>query len=231
MIRKLILGASALAFALTASTAFAADLPMADPPMVSVPSFSWTGLYFGAQAGYSFGKSKDDLIGQKFRPKGGVFGAYLGYNYQFDNSPVVVGVETDFNYTDVNDKKNLLSVPGLLTINAKNDTNWAGATRARVGYAFGNFLLYGAGGIAYVRREASININVVGIPIKFEDKKWDYGYTIGGGAEYAVTNNILARIDYRYNDFGKTKFNFGVGSVKADLTEHRVMAGVAYKFD
>ena len=58
---KAVIGA--LAFAITAQTAMAADMPRKAPlykaPVV-VP-FSWTGFYVGANAGYSWGRASADL--------------------------------------------------------------------------------------------------------------------------------------------------------------------------
>ena len=198
--------AAALATAAFASApAFAADLPAYEPaPAVAapVPSFTWTGPYIGVQAGYAWGSA-----GKK-SPQGFVGGGYAGYNYQF-NSPLVLGVETDFNYSDANDASG----------GVKFRQNWNGATRARIGYAFDRFLVYGAGGVAY----AGSKLSGVGA----SNSKTNVGWTIGGGVEYALTNNLLTRVDYRYSNYGSDAYGGG-RSVSYD--EHRVMAGVAYKF-
>ena len=68
------------------------------------------------------------------------------------------------------------------------------------------------------------------------------GWTVGGGLEYAITNNWSVRAEYRYTDFGSTNevlahsypgFNGDiVGAVlHARLTENRVQVGFSYKFD
>ncbi|MBB3972353.1 outer membrane protein [Hansschlegelia beijingensis] len=212
MIRNIVLGAASVAALTFASAASAADLPAYEPaPAVAapVPSFSWTGPYIGIQGGYSWG---DTNIGG-IKPKGFVVGGYAGYNYQFDNSPVVVGIETDFNYADIDDKSG----------GVKAQTRWNGATRARLGYAFENFLVYGAGGIAYADRK----VRVAGFG---KDSKTAVGWTVGGGLEYAATDNVSVRADYRYADYGKDSFSFSGARGRADYSEHRVMAGVAYKF-
>lgn len=214
MIRRILLGAAsgAAIFAL-GSAAMAADLPAYEPPseaIVAVPSFTWTGPYIGAQAGYSFGNAS------RGNPDGLVVGGYLGYNYQFDNSPVVVGIETDFNYTDV-DGRNKGARGG------RNSTDWAGATRARIGYAFDRFLVYGAAGVAYADRD--LKVNGLG-----KNDKTAVGYTVGGGVEYAATDNLAVRAEYRYTDYGSDKFNLNGNTVKSSYDEHRIMGGVAYKF-
>lgn len=212
MKNKFLAGAASAALLTFATAAMAADLPAYEPaPAVAapVPSFSWTGAYVGVQAGYAWGDT--NLGGVK--PKGYVVGGYAGYNFQLDNSPVVVGVETDFNYADIDDRSG----------GAKSSSDWTGATRGRVGYAFDHFLVYGAGGVAYADRE----VRVAGVG---KDSKTAIGWTAGGGLEYAATDNVLVRAEYRYTDLGSDKFKFGGATTKSDYTEHRVLAGVAYKF-
>jgi outer membrane immunogenic protein len=211
MFRQIALGAvSAAALALTAPVAQAADLPAYEPaPAVSAPScYSWAGPYVGAQAGYSWGSAS------KASPKGGIVGAFAGYNYQAPCSPLVVGIDTDFNWADIDDSRS--SPRGGRT---KVSSDWNGATRAKIGYAFDRFLVYGAAGIAYSDREFRRPGN--------KDSKTAVGYTVGGGVEAAVTDNITVRGEYRFNDYGKDKFN----GTKSSYSDHRAMVGVAYKFD
>ena len=62
------------------------------------------------------------------------------------------------------------------------------------------------------------------------------GYTVGGGVEYAFTNNVSVRAEYRYTDFGSFTDNLanstgGAFNVRHRETDNRVQAGVSYKFD
>jgi outer membrane immunogenic protein len=212
MFRIPLLAASAAALSFMAFGASAADLPAYEPaPAVAVPSFTWTGPYIGVQAGYAFGDSNWPGL----KPKGFVIGGYAGYNFQFDASPVVVGIETDFNYADIDDNTSSFGI--------KERSRWTGATRARVGYAFNRFLVYGAGGVAYARRKISVG----GLG---SDSKNAVGWTVGGGLEYAATDRVAVRVEYRYTDFGSDSFSPGGVRDRASYDEHRVMAGVSYKF-
>ncbi|PZQ11557.1 MAG: hypothetical protein DI565_17605 [Ancylobacter novellus] len=200
MLRNIVLGAASATALLAAAPAFAADLPYeAAPAIVAVPSFSWTGAYLGVQAGYGW----DKLAGRSL--DGALVGGYGGFNYQFDNSPVVIGVETDLNWSDQDKRLN----------GAKADVKWAGATRGRVGFAFDRFMVYGAAGVAYSKVKVSA-------PRAGSASRTFTGWTAGGGVEYAFTDNVLGRVEYRYADYGRKS--------GAKLTENRVMAGVAYKF-
>ena len=226
MLRNLVLGAaSALALVVAAGAASAADLPAYEPaPVVAVPSFSWTGFYIGAQAGYGWGETKVRAFGARGKADldGFIVGGYAGYNVQLDGSPVVLGIETDFNYTDIDEKRTVLGA------RVRAETNWAGATRARIGYAFDRFLVYAAGGVAYADREFKVNAGRLG---SYKDSKTALGWTVGGGVEYAATDNVAVRVDYRYTDYGRDRFSSRGFSASADYTEHRVMGGVSYKFD
>jgi len=90
---------------LAAASASAADVSLSRPvyaPPPPVPVYSWTGIYFGANVGYSWGQSKTDragsLIGlgvnvQESQDIDGVIGGVqTGYNYQFGTW--VFGLET-----------------------------------------------------------------------------------------------------------------------------------------
>ena len=62
------------------------------------------------------------------------------------------------------------------------------------------------------------------------------GYTVGGGIEYAFTNNLSVRAEYRYTDFGSFTDNLanstgGLVNVSHRETDNRVQAGFSYKFD
>ncbi len=214
MIRHIALAAAsagALAFAVPAAQA--ADLPAYEPaPAVAAPpSFTWTGAYIGAQTGYGWGRASDTKY------NGWQFGGFLGYNYQFEGSPAVIGLETDFNWTGQDGHR---SNAGRGT---RLDSDWTGATRARLGYSFGRVLVYGAGGVAYQDREFQ----------RFGDKdsKTAVGWTVGGGVETAVTDNLTIRAEYRHDDFGKDKFHVGGSTRKSGFTDDRALIGVAYKFN
>ena len=122
MFRRTLL-ASAGAIALTGA-AVAADLPSRAPPPVFLPPppiFTWTGLYVGINAGYTWSNNNRvdtdtaDLFGNPALGGGPAFGVasaaladgsvpakidgfigggQIGYNYQFANS-FVVGLEAD----------------------------------------------------------------------------------------------------------------------------------------
>ncbi|WP_273720103.1 MULTISPECIES: outer membrane protein [unclassified Bartonella] len=113
---------------------------------------------------------------------------------------------------------------------------WAGATRVRIGFAAERIMPYVAGGIAYTQLQdiASISITkkgsgkVIGSGNFSDETKTMVGYTLGAGVDFAMTNNVIVRAEYRYSDFGKKKFSNDEYETSYKTNDFRV--GVAYKF-
>ncbi|MBY5558768.1 outer membrane beta-barrel protein [Rhizobium leguminosarum bv. viciae] len=198
--------------ALVATTAFAADavedIPAA--PVAAAPTFTWSGPYLGIDGGaswlngdFSVGGASDS---QDFN--GGVFGGFVGYNFQFDNN-FVVGIEGNFEH-NWNEEE---------ALGADVGTDWAGAVRGRVGYAFDRALLYGAAGWTATR-------GYVDLPGLDKETETFNGYTVGAGVDFAITNNIFARGEYRFNDFGEKD----ILGVDVDLDQHELKFGIGVKF-
>ncbi|RWI11867.1 outer membrane protein [Mesorhizobium sp.] len=95
------------------------------------------------------------------------------------------------------------------------------------GYAAGQFMPFVTGGLAIGRYEISET------PFSPCTKSKTYtGWTLGAGADYAVTNHILLRAAYRYTDYGDEDFTdiFPWPDSKVDLSTSDVRVGIAYKF-
>jgi len=62
------------------------------------------------------------------------------------------------------------------------------------------------------------------------------GWTVGGGIEYALTNNWSIRAEYRFSDFGTINRGAvfpegGFFNGHRRLEENQVQAGISYKFE
>jgi opacity protein-like surface antigen len=79
-------------------------------------------------------------------------------------------------------------------------------------------------------------------PLSFSDtRKFQFGCTVGAGAEYAVTNNVSLGIEYRYLTLGKATYNLGtvtsatgvVDTMTTDvnLNSSQVVGRLNVKFD
>ncbi|WP_254474298.1 outer membrane protein [Bartonella sp. B1098] len=117
-----------------------------------------------------------------------------------------------------------------LTFNHTLKQKWTGATRVRVGFSAGRVMPYIAGGVAYGQFENILSTVITGnSPFNktVDTTKTMIGYTLGGGVDFAMTDNLVARAEYRYSDFGKKKFKDEI-EVKYKTNDFR--AGIAYKF-
>ncbi|WOJ89912.1 porin family protein [Methylocapsa polymorpha] len=251
MIRKLLL-ASVGAVAL-AGSALAADLPSRAPPPVYVPPvpiFTWTGVYIGGQIGYAWGNFNNSW-GDGFGSFGGfsdqangvIGGAHVGYNLQLGQW--VVGLEGDVDGSSLsrNNNNRTFFDPALgafVSGNINTNLDIQGSIRGRVGVAWDRVLLYGTGGVAFGGFHTTFNpFFTVGGAFGSGSANVDttrVGWTVGGGLEYAVTNNWSVRAEYRYTDFGHTTwdpaFAFDNGIfIRRHVTENRVQVGFSYKFD
>jgi outer membrane immunogenic protein len=228
----------ALKFAFLASLAIASPALAADvsPQPTEPVAYNWTGIYVGAEAGYVWGSSTYDGAGSpagppyvstSVDPKGAFGGAYVGYNYQFDGN-YVVGIEADANFADAKDHNTFPGGPP--TVVASSDLKWFGSARLRAGYAFDRFLPFVTGGLAIAKYSGATNF--LGTTGEVSDTR--VGWTVGAGLEYAMTDNLIARVEYRFSDYGRKSqsapFFFPTQPARLDLTTNDVRVGLSYKF-
>lgn len=227
--RAIIFTAASFVAALTTS-AFSADAVMEEPVATS---FNWTGAYIGLEAGYSWAKSKADYtaflaIDAPMDPKGFVGGIYGGYNFQLGNS-VVLGIEGDINYADVHGSTPTLEggVP-IAGQSFDGKVDWTASIRGRVGYSINRFLPYVTAGGAFAHYDVG---NTAGGVTEHAFDRTLSGWTVGVGADYAFTDNLIGRVEYRYADFG-TKSAGAVlfENYDVDLKTNDLRIGLAYKF-
>ncbi len=203
----------ALMFAAMPGVALAADIVNPQPAPVpeagfASPERNWSGIYLGVLLGYSFGDA--DIAGGGSVDVDGIDGGlYAGYNYQIDNW--VAGVEADGVLSGVEGSSGGVNV----------EQTWSGSLRLRAGYSLQSFLLYGTGGVALTEVEASSG--------GFSDSNTHLGWTIGAGVEGMITDNVTARVEYRYTDYEDKTFNLGAPT-GADLNTNTIRAGVGVKF-
>ncbi|OPB29612.1 outer membrane protein [Bartonella sp. WD12.1] len=110
---------------------------------------------------------------------------------------------------------------------------WSGATRVRIGFAVDRIVPYIAGGVAYAQIQntflRSIEVETREVSSSsLSDTKMMVGYTLGGGVDFAMADNVILRAEYRYSDFGKQKF--AKDKLELDYQTNDFRVGVAYKF-
>ena len=154
---------------------------------------------------------------------GGLFGGYVGYNWQY--GAWVFGAEGDFNGTV--ERPNLRRGIGPLAFSTDIGTDWLASIRARAGYSFDRALIFATGGVAFTK--ASIDTTFAGGLTLSGDETFT-GWTLGGGVEYAFTDNWLGRLEYRYYDFPDKDLDGAGGLGDVSLNTSTITAGIAYKF-
>ena len=250
-----------MAMVLASASASAADMAAQAPitKAAAAVAYDWTGIYAGVNAGGAFSS------GNTIRPIGdtaslafagaGVFpgalsnkrsgftgGLQLGANYQIGQ--FVIGAETDWQALGFAKKSNFTLASG--TVGSLKETNsWLGTTRIRLGFTpVDRLLVYGTGGVAYGNVGMSGGFvsptqgNAMWLGQNSDTK---FGWALGAGAEYAITNNLTAKLEYLYYDLGSSNLVMGaanaaavaVASTPAFRAENRgniIRAGLNYKF-
>ena len=211
MKKTFLLAGAAILFA--AGAAQAADI-------VDAPVSDWSGFYAGINAGYGGGTFDypANLSIPEFRETGldydfgaditasGFFGGLqAGWNYQIDN--IVLGVEGDINLSNIESELELYSDTASASLSGGSEVDWYGTARLRAGFlATPDLLLYATGGLAWgsVTAQYDLDLNqfnqLVGefIPTSDDTSESHMGWTVGGGLEYRLTENIGLFTDARY---------------------------------
>ncbi|HTT47532.1 MAG TPA: outer membrane beta-barrel protein [Pseudolabrys sp.] len=245
-IMTLLAAALGLGFAQAAS---AADMPVKAAPAPIAPAvYNWSGIYGGVNIGWG-GQSSTwtytnpvpatppTSSAHDVTRDDGIFGGHIGVQYQWRQ--LVLGVEA------------ALSTPmsGDYGVSGTQCVSTAGSicqvqlgtlltVGGRAGWAWDRWLAFVSGGWA----QLNVNSRELTAPptvFDFTGVKQD-GFYIGGGVEYAVTNNIIAGIEYQHVDVGSAYHASsadgfgpsppGVNGRNISATEDIVRARVSLKF-
>jgi len=222
---------------------YAADMPAKAPPAPAV--FNWSGCYFGAEGGGSWGRSEQVAASSanagstltRFDVNGGLAGGTIGCNLQIDN--FVLGVEDDYSWTNARGSANDLP-PFRAAITNQMHENWINTLRGRVGYAFDRFLVYGTAGAALAGTEVLVSDPAIGT---FVDRKSRSGWVAGVGGEWAAWSaswvDVTFKVEYLHADFGSAQYfdpsvapgNFPFDRRDTRLSDDIVRAGVNLKLN
>lgn len=215
------------------SGAHAADLWQDYPPVIDIPgqTMDWSGFYAGVFAGYGGGRATSTgVVSGSVSPvdvQGGLLGGTVGANAQFDN--FVLGLEGDLAWSGV---KGSTTCAGAPAFDCSGELTWLGSGKIRGGMAFDNLLLFGTAGVAAGGINASVDPAPPASTGTFSSTVW--GWTIGAGAEYAVSEAISVKAEYNYYDFAavnapiNTIANLGSTDIKSHA--HVAKLGVNYRF-
>jgi outer membrane immunogenic protein len=243
-------------------TAAAADLGgYKDTPYVVMP---WQGMYFGVNGGGAWGSSKvddnfdyygDPHMDGSAKSTSAIFGGQLGYNVQQGHA--VFGVEGDIGYLGLKmqgadyhhtDSHCYFANSDYCNIGGKYETSGGlyGDITGRLGYATNRVLLYGKGGVAFLNADQKTHYDghtykgqysPTGIAqFDFDHSETLVGWTIGAGAEVAISPSWSIKAEYQHFDFGNMSNSYQAcravvnkcpadGSIPNMNTGHAVLTG------
>lgn len=169
----------------------ASAIAFAAPANASVPGFNWSGFYIGANAGGSFDNNnlsfRDDSLAQDltFSDSGNdssfVGGGHLGFNWWWGNT--LVGLEGDADFG--------------------SDVDWLGSVRARLGWG-SECLFYVTGGVAWANQNEDFTVHSTANGNTHFSRNGDSnsGWTLGGGIEFPIADNLTLGAEGLYYEFG-----------------------------
>jgi outer membrane immunogenic protein len=221
-------------------------------PVTPAPVDNWSGFYGGVQAGYVWNDADVDYTryrnGALQSPQyahglnvdGAALGLYAGYNWLLSND-ILLGIEGEMNMVGASETieteqegGNPQNPHGITTV----EQNWDAALLLRVGKVMGDgdWLPYVIGGVAWGNFDVTKQTNN---GKSFNTDLTLTGWTIGTGLEIVFTENLHARIQYRYTDYGDDtkQIRHTAGKVTRDVDakldvahSHQVMVGLTFRF-
>jgi high affinity Mn2+ porin len=234
----------------------------ADPgtiPVKALPApapFDWTGFYVGANVGASTGRTDwnateagaavPTLNGainlfnsfDAFQGAGSYFvGMQAGYNYMLP-SRFLIGFEADFSAPNTLAGTQTIA-SALIGQASYNDTVLDfGTARGRIGYAFGRWMVYGTGGVAWAYDRLT-RTQLAGTPAggtadvgtSEAALLWRWGWAAGAGIEVPIAPNWSAKVEYLAVEFGGRPKSFPASaqSFNSDLALQTFRVGVNYQ--
>lgn len=202
--------------ALSSASAFAADLPNRAPVYTKAPPavYGWDGWYIGVHAGYASGDTNLVTLNSGFealRPRGMIGGLQTGYLRHLSRD-WVLGFEADFSTGD-------FDAPG------RQQIDYFGTARSRLGYAQGPWLFYGTGGVAWAMSA------VAPVAGGLDGHRMPHvGWTAGVGVEYALNAAWSVRAEYLYVDLDNVLVTRGNVNVTEDMTFNVFRVALNYRF-
>ena len=211
-------------------------------PQAAIPT-----VFPGQLATLNGGGSKSGFIG----------GGQIGYNWQVNQ--FVLGVEADAVGTDLKGSTAsgsrtfgppIILAPVTQTVTVDfGHVEWMASFRGRAGFAWDRALFYATGGaaVAGIGGSTTTVVNGPGIAIPAgsfsasnggSTTRW--GWTVGGGVEWAFSQNWSLAGEYRHTDFGNRDTTYSVpdgfggvfaaGTSSSRLTVDQATARLNYRF-
>jgi len=230
-----------------------APLTLLTPAMAQDAPADWHGAYVGyhlggaldlAEVGDPFGPS---IFGDTVRAPGPLAGGQIGYNWQ--SGAALLGVEADASWADLRGTNTCFAYSGYyVSANCRASVDVFGTFTGRLGWVLpsdGKTLIYGKAGLAWAYGAFQAVPNA-GLDLRAtEDSGLDWGWTVGGGIERAITPRWTVRAEYGLLSFDqdfvapgsvliprpRTWAVFAVDAKRTDLSRdiHQFKLGMNYR--
>ena len=160
------------------------------PHFTSTPTLSYN------QVGNSWSQTTSGFTG----------GFGVSYLTQAPRSHLVLGAEADFNYLGNSGISGHAPTTDDTTMGVQ--ANSFGTARLVAGYAWDRFLAYSTAGVAFGNFGAWVQDQDTPVGIRTTPTATQWGFAVGGGAAYALTDHWIVKGEYMLLDFpsagGKT---------------------------
>jgi outer membrane immunogenic protein len=261
-----------LSFSLSASAADIVGGPGLKDGLDWAPAL-WAGPYVGVHGGGAWGNTDatdtftyhgDPTVASSNSGTSFIGGGQTGYNFQ--RGSFVFGPEADLGYLGLPGSKTVLlqNLPSdQYWLNAKYTASGGlyGDLTGRLGYTANNTLIYAKGGAAFLNADLKAKYTggncttgvqvgtcrgLPAVPSTFNYDTSDtlWGWTVGGGVEYALSPSWSLKAEFLHFDFGTMSYTHNgtydipstpwkstlTGSTQVSTTVDTVKFGVNYHF-
>lgn len=216
MIRALTLGLLAV---VATTSVMAADLIVEEPiAEVALAAYDWNGFYVGGQIGV-MGVDVTTPDPDFVQPSGAGFliGLHAGANAQMDS--FVLGVEGDVEYSSFSATEFCANDD----FDCSTNLDWQGSLRGRAGFAADSALFYVTAGLAAANFGGSTDDGTL-----FADSSVRFGWTAGAGIELGLSENLSARAEYRYSDYGSQDMEYDETYPDVGVTTQAIRVGLSW---
>ncbi len=227
--RKPLTGAAALAVFLLTGTTVALSQTAGDPYGSQAPVFYDSGplqdqnLFEGWWLGGTLGGAtvNYDFSPGKTVDTSGLLGGVIG-GYSWQSGPFVIGAEGDLLAADIDGSRRFNAGANRVSPSIE----MMAGIRLRAGYTITpDILLFGTFGGAW----ADADLPVTG-PGGASRSATFFGWSAGGGAEWAISPQWHARFDYQFTDFDSETVRYPGGRATFDPDANTYRGSLIYRF-
>lgn len=215
--RNLVIAAAALA-AISAGSAYAADLPVKAPRAAPALAYDWSGIYIGGSVGGEWGNIEHNHYSEAVAPgpfilnpsySRATIGAQAGAQYMF-SSGIVLGLEGALNnaFDAIHANQLCPSPPIVPNLSCNQGATALLTAGGRLGYAVQGWtlpvMIYATGGWAGRHLNASYSSTLTGVPLfqNFWGNSFNPGWYAGVGVEAVVLRvnpfDVVLGVEYQH---------------------------------